>query len=77
MRRVRPSRRSDVMRWPLKMLEIGVPLDARLLISVGELSVRKNHRVVVQALQVLPDDYWYAIVASSRKNRFPGTGPAA
>ena len=42
--------------------ELGVPLDGKLLISVGELSARKNHAVVVQALQTLPDDYWYAIV---------------
>ena len=32
------------------------------MISVGELSVRKNHRVVVEALQELPDNYWYVIV---------------
>lgn len=29
---------------------------------MGELSVRKNHKVVVEALQELPDDYWYVIV---------------
>ncbi len=26
------------------------------------MSVRKNHKVVVEALQELPDDYWYVIV---------------
>lgn len=45
-----------------KRTEIGMPLDAKLLISVGELSVRKNHKVVVEALQELPKNYWYAIV---------------
>lgn len=45
-----------------KRKEIRVPLDAKLLISVGELSVRKNHRVVVEALRKLPSDYWYVIV---------------
>ncbi len=45
-----------------KRTELGVPLDAKLLISVGELSVRKNHKVVVKALQMLPEDYWYVIV---------------
>ena len=39
-----------------------MPINATLLISVGELSVRKNHKVVVEALQSLPDDYWYVIV---------------
>lgn len=50
------------MKWQMKKREIGVPLGAKLLISVGELSKRKNHRIVVEALQQLPDDYWYVIV---------------
>ena len=33
-----------------KRREIGVPEDAFLLISVGELSERKNHKVILQAL---------------------------
>ena len=45
-----------------KRKEIGVPENAKLLISVGELIERKNHKAVVQALQDLPDDYWYVIV---------------
>lgn len=45
-----------------KRTEIGVPIGAIILISVGELSVRKNHRVVVEALQKLMDDYYYVIV---------------
>lgn len=45
-----------------KRAEIGVPIACKLLISIGELSVRKNHRVVVEALQELPEDYWYVIV---------------
>ena len=49
-----------------KRAEIGVPEGAKLLISVGELSVRKNHRVVVEALQGLPDDYWYVIVGKGQ-----------
>lgn len=42
--------------------EIGIPLDAKVIVSVGELSRRKNHKIVVEALQKLPDDYWYVIV---------------
>lgn len=38
------------------------------MISVGELSVRKNHRVVVEALQELPDNYWYVIVGKGELN---------
>lgn len=47
-----------------KRQEIGVPSDAKLLISVGELSVRKNHKVIIEALQELSDDYWYVIVGT-------------
>lgn len=39
-----------------------MPIDCKLILSVGELSVRKNHRVVVEALQSLPGEYWYVIV---------------
>ncbi len=52
----------NLLAWQQKRTEIGVPWNAKLLISVGELSVRKNHKVVVEALQELPDDYWYVIV---------------
>ena len=46
-----------------KRAELGVPNDAKLLISVGELSVRKNHKVIVEALQKLLDNSWYIIVS--------------
>jgi len=52
----------DILRLQQKRIEIGVPLDCKLLISVGELSVRKNHKVVVKALQKLSDEFWYVIV---------------
>lgn len=45
-----------------KRREIGVPIEATLMISVGELSNRKNHKVVINSLQRLTSDYWYAIV---------------
>ena len=57
----------------MKRVEIGIPIDAKLLIFVGELSVRKNHKVVVEALQILPDDYWYVIVGKGDlKNELEG-----
>lgn len=52
----------ELLKWQQKRIEIGIPLDAKLLLSVGELSVRKNHRVVVEALQKLNSSYWYVIV---------------
>ena len=45
-----------------KRAEIGVPSDAIMMISVGELIPRKNHIVAVKALQQLPKSYWYVIV---------------
>ena len=51
-----------LLRRQKKRREIGVPLDATLLISVGELSARKNHKVAVEALQELPENYWYIII---------------
>lgn len=51
-----------LVKWQMKRKEIGVPLRAKMLLSVGELSKRKNHRIVVEALQQLPEDYWYIIV---------------
>lgn len=48
-----------------KRKEIGVLIDAFLLMSVGELNIRKNHKVVKEALQKLPNNYWHAIVDKS------------
>lgn len=45
-----------------KRLEIGVPEDAKLLLSVGELNVNKNHQVIIRALANLKDaNIHYAI----------------
>jgi glycosyltransferase involved in cell wall biosynthesis len=46
-----------------KRREIGVPEDAILFTSVGELSTRKNHRLVIRALSEIPNtNIHYAIV---------------
>ena len=43
-----------------KRSELGIPLDAKVLLSVGELNVNKNHKVVINAL---PDmkNCWYVV----------------
>ncbi len=38
-----------------KRQELGVPEDALLLVSVGELSARKNHMVILQAMKKIDD----------------------
>lgn len=46
-----------------KREEIGVPVDAKLIISVGELSARKNHKIVVEALNNINNsNIFYVIV---------------
>ena len=41
--------------WAKKRIEIGVPIEAVMLISVGELNVNKNNQVIVRALGKLKD----------------------
>lgn len=48
-----------------KRLEIGVPENAFLLISVGELSARKNHKVVIQAIKQIGDSNIHYIVGGN------------
>lgn len=46
-----------------KREENGIPLDAILLISVGELSIRKNHEIVINALNKINNPNLYYIIA--------------
>lgn len=41
--------------------EMGVPADADLVLSIGDLSRNKNHEVLVRALPLLPNSYHIAI----------------
>lgn len=41
--------------------ELGIPEDAFLLLSVGELNENKNHRTVLQAMAQCPEDVWYVV----------------
>lgn len=45
-----------------KRREVGVPENAFLLISIGELSTRKNHKVVIQALKQMNDSNVHYII---------------
>lgn len=38
-----------------KRIELGLPIDAFILISVGELNINKNNKVIIKALQELED----------------------
>lgn len=52
----------------VKRAEIGVPKDTFLLLSIGELSQRKNHETVIKALaQIKRKDIYYAIAGIGDK----------
>lgn len=52
-----------------KRKELGVPIDAKVILSVGELSKRKNHEVVINALAKLNDkNLHYCIVGRGELN---------
>ena len=54
-----------------KRRELGVPEDAVLLLSVGELHERKNHAVIIRALaQVHDADIHYAIAGTGAKREY-------
>lgn len=38
--------------------ELGIPLDATVLLSVGEVNVNKNHKAVIEAM---PGECWYVV----------------
>ena len=40
--------------------DLGIPLDATVLLSVGEVNVNKNHKIVIEALPELKD-CWYVL----------------
>lgn len=46
-----------------KREELGIPKDGIVLLSVGELSERKNHRVVIEALSKMKNDKIYYLIA--------------
>lgn len=46
-----------------KRTELGIPGDAFVLLSVGELSPRKNHQVVIKALGEISDSSIYYVIA--------------
>ena len=51
----------------VKRQELGVPRDAFLITSVGEISKRKNHRIIIDALRFINDDRVHYVIV--------GTGP--
>ena len=48
--------------------ELGVPKDAKLLVSVGELNQNKNHQVVLNAISLIKDKNIHYAVAGVGKN---------
>lgn len=47
----------------LKRKELGLPPDAIFLLSVGELSLRKNHQIILKAISLIPDKRIHYVIA--------------
>lgn len=45
-----------------KKAEFNIPMNANVLLSVGELISRKNHRVIIEALATIKDLNWHYII---------------
>jgi len=68
----------DVVKFANKMVdkdkkraELGVPTDAFLLLSVGELNKNKNHEVVIRALAQIKDEkIHYAIAGQGKLKKY-------
>lgn len=48
-----------------KRASFGIPLDATILLSVGEVNANKNHEIVIRALAKLKDNNLYYIICGS------------
>ena len=48
--------------WVKKRTELGIPLDAFLIISVGELNVNKNNGVIISAMEKLRNPHLHYIL---------------
>ena len=46
-----------------KLAEFGVPADAVIILSVGELNKNKNHQIVIKALSLLKNDNYHYLIA--------------
>lgn len=52
----------DTQRNPALRRELGIPQDAKVILSVGEFNVNKNHQVIMNALAKLDrDDVYYVM----------------
>jgi len=52
-----------------KRLELGIPRDATVLISVGELNQNKNHEIVIRALNEIKDKSLYYVIVGKGSRR--------
>lgn len=58
--------KDDVMR-EVKRKELGIPLDAFVVLSVGELNRNKNNKVVISALNKIKNDSVYYVLCGDGK----------
>ena len=49
----------------MKRLELGIPVDATVIVSVGELNKNKNHEVIIKAIAKLKDPSLFYIICGT------------
>ena len=60
---MRGAQLKKIVNRAVKRDELGIPKNAKVILSVGELSARKNHKVVIKALnEINKIDVYYLIV---------------
>ena len=57
---VKPEYLIAAIKYQRLKRELGIPLDATVLLSVGEVNVNKNHKVIIEVLPELAD-CWYVL----------------
>lgn len=55
--------------WAKKRIELGIPLDSFLLISVGELNANKNNGIIISALEKLKNPNVHYILCGIGENK--------
>ena len=52
-----------------KRKELGIPINSRVILSVGELNKNKNHKIVIEAISKLDDESYYYLIAGVGKEK--------
>lgn len=60
---------SSIVNRDQKRKELDIPINSRVILSVGELNKNKNHKVVIEAISKLDDKTCYYLIAGVGKEK--------